>query len=116
MSAQPIEGAPAVPPRPLARERRTARVVPLRDLRNPGAVVKELVESGEAARVTDRGRVVAWLVPAAPEDQLRQELVAGGVLRLGRSSSLAGRTAQPAAEAGRPLSEVLHELRGEERA
>ncbi|MFJ8040692.1 hypothetical protein ACIRBX_09345 [Kitasatospora sp. NPDC096147] len=44
------------------------RTVPLGDLRSPGTVLRELTERGEVGRITDRGRLVAWLVPTDPPD------------------------------------------------
>ncbi len=92
----------------------TGREVSVRELRNPGPAVRELVESGETARVTSGGELVAWLVPASPEERRREELIEQGKLRPGRPGGLAGRGPMPRQEAGRPLSEALAQMRDEE--
>ncbi|WP_267593979.1 type II toxin-antitoxin system Phd/YefM family antitoxin [Carbonactinospora thermoautotrophica] len=96
------------------RGRWTGRVVPVRDLRNPGPLLDELLASGETAQITNRGQLVAWLVPATPEERRREELVAAGRLRPGRPGGLAGRRRMPRQEAGRSLSEALQAMRAEE--
>ncbi|KWW98762.1 hypothetical protein LI90_391 [Carbonactinospora thermoautotrophica] len=88
----------------------------MRDLRNPGPLLDELLASGEAAQITSRGQLVAWLVPATPGERCREELVAAGELRLrsGRPGGLARRGRMPRQEAGRSLSEALRAMRAEE--
>lgn len=92
----------------------TGKEVPLRDLRNPGRVVEALVRSGEIARVTRNGELVAWLVPATAAERRRAELIAQGKLRPGRVGGLAGRGRMPRQEAGRPLSDALSRMRAAE--
>jgi hypothetical protein len=61
MAAEPTERpdhASPAPGRPGG-----VRTVPLGDLRSPGGLLRELAETGEVGRITDRGRLVAWLVP-----------------------------------------------------
>lgn len=86
----------------------------MRDLRNPGSAVRELTELGETARITNNGKLVAWLVPATTEEQRRDQLIDEGRLRPGRPGGLAGREPMPRQEAGESLSDSLAEMRAAE--
>jgi prevent-host-death family protein len=86
----------------------------IRELRQHASRYIALAKSGQRVAVTDRGRLVAYLVPAdsgSPLDRLaatgQYEPPAGNILDL---------LPPPAApEGSRPLSEVVQELRDEER-
>ncbi|MGW4648305.1 hypothetical protein [Kitasatospora sp. NPDC004289] len=62
MAAKPTDGPDPASPAP--GRPGGVRTVTLGDLRIPGALIRELTETGEVGRITDRGRLVAWLVPA----------------------------------------------------
>lgn len=94
--------------------RRPEREVGIRELRNAGKVVAELAGAGAIGRVTSGGRLVGWLIPATPEEQRAQDLVAQGKLRLGRPGGLAGRRPLPPRTDMPPLSRALDDLRREE--
>ncbi|MGH3544625.1 MAG: hypothetical protein ACRDPW_01630 [Mycobacteriales bacterium] len=69
--------------------------------------------SGEPARITKRGRLVAWLSPPTPGELRREELIAEGKLLPGPAGGLAGWKPLPA-EVGPTLSESLAALRDDE--
>lgn len=66
--------------------------------------------------VTSNGLPVAWLVPLSSGERRRAELVAAGRLIPGRPEGLAGWSPLPASEDGPSLSEVLVNMRQQERA
>jgi prevent-host-death family protein len=86
--------------------------VPVRELNQDTAGVLARVKRGEAIEVTERGVVIARLVPAGPHPLA--DLVAAGSLHL---PTLSGRLPRPAGpvrtdgEAG----ELLREMRDDER-
>ncbi len=88
-----------------------AESVGIRELRNHLSAVLRRVKGGEAITVTEWGRPVALLLPAAetgPEDVLRE------LARLGRVSWDGGRpegAAQPPLVRGRAVSEAVQEGR-----
>lgn len=96
------------------QQRRAEREIGIRELRNAGKVVAELVEAGEIGRVTSGGRLVGWLVPATPEEQRAEELIAQGKLRPGRKGGLIGRRPRPRRAGVPPLSATLDQLRSGE--
>jgi len=74
----------------------------------------DLVRGGDEVLVTDRGRVIARLVPVrgeAEEDGRRELLVRSGQLRLPRSPLPRGfrKASRPADAKGRSLSTLLEE-------
>jgi prevent-host-death family protein len=83
--------------------------VSVRELRQNLSVYLRRVERGEALRVTTRGRPVAMLTPL-PEAGLWERMVAEGRIQ---PAPDADRALPPplAAAGGRPMSEVLDELR-----
>jgi antitoxin (DNA-binding transcriptional repressor) of toxin-antitoxin stability system len=94
--------------------RRLEREIRIRELRNAGKVVAELAAAGAVGRVTSRGRLVGWLVPAGPDEQRVEELAAQGRLRPGRRGGLVGRRPLPRRADVPPLTETLHMLRNAE--
>ncbi|MDN5750042.1 MAG: hypothetical protein L0H64_16265 [Pseudonocardia sp.] len=95
--------------------RRPEREVGIRELRNAGKVMAELVAAGAVGRVTSGGRLIGWLVPANDDEQRAEELIARGRLnRPARPGGLTGRRPLPARSDVPPLSETLSRLRAEE--
>jgi len=90
------------------------RSIGVRELRQHASRYLRLVEAGETVQVTDRGRPVALLVPP-PSDAGYDQLVAAGRIRQGggRISDLG--PALPARPGQSRLSEVVEELRRDER-
>lgn len=87
----------------------------VRELRQNLSVYLRRVKDGETLEVTEHGRSVARLAPAPPERLSRlQRLVAEGRASPPRGDLLELLPPPPAAP-GRPLSEILAEMRDEER-
>jgi prevent-host-death family protein len=88
----------------------------VRELRQNASRYLRLVKAGERVAVTERGELIAYLVPAseAPSSILDQ-LEAAGHLRRGIGSILDLPEPEPLPAGARPLSEVLQEMRDEER-
>lgn len=66
--------------------------------------------------VTSNGLPVAWLVPLTRGERRRAEMIAEGRLRPGRPQGLEGWSPLPQVEEGPTLSELLLEMREQERA
>jgi len=90
------------------------RAIGIRELRQQASRYLRDVERGETIEVTDRGRPVARLVPV-PQEGVRERLIAEGRLRPGKGDLLdLGPPLEPTP--GLPLpSEVLEEMRRDER-
>lgn len=96
-------------PRPAEHE------VGIRELRNAGKVMAELVAAGAIGRVTSGGHLVGWLIPATDDEQRAEDLIANG--RLSRPVRASGRTGQrplPARSDVPPLTDTLLALRDAE--
>jgi antitoxin (DNA-binding transcriptional repressor) of toxin-antitoxin stability system len=75
-----------------------------------------MAKSGKRFAVTDRGELVAYLVPAQEEPTTTfQRLVAAGQVRPATGNILDHLYPDPAEPGERPLSEVFREMRDEER-
>lgn len=84
----------------------------MRELSQRTAKILALVRAGETVEVTDRGRTVARIVPAA--DDRYKQLVAAGVIRPARRAFDASELPEPVANpTGRTTDDLLAELRGE---
>jgi len=84
----------------------------MRELSQRTARVLALVRAGETVEITDRGKIVARIVPAA--DDRYEQLVAAGVIRRARRPFDAAHLPEPApSDTGRSTSEWLSELRGD---
>lgn len=95
--------------------RKEEREVGIRELRNAGKVMAELVAAGAIGRVTSGGRLVGWLIPVTDDEQRVEDLIAHGRLtRAARAGSLTGRRPLPARTDVPPLSDTLLELRDAE--
>jgi prevent-host-death family protein len=87
--------------------------VGVRELRQNLSVYLARVQKGEALRVTERGRVVAMLVPLPHTATLVESLVAAGRATPARRTLES--LGKPPKGPARPLSAVLKALREEER-
>jgi prevent-host-death family protein len=86
--------------------------VGMRELSQRTARVIALVRAGEIVEITDRGRTVARIVPAA--DDRYDQLVAAGVIRPARRPFDTAHLPEPAVNpTGRSSEEWLADLRGE---
>jgi len=88
--------------------------VGVRELRQNLSVYLDRVKAGESLTVTEHGRVVARLVPASAGESAIDRLIADGHARRGRGSLADLGPPQPSL--GPPLSEILRQMRDEERS
>ncbi len=87
----------------------------IRELRQNASRYIAMAKAGQRVAVTERGRLVAYLVPAEEPRSVFQQMVAAGQVRLA-TGDLRDLLPPPAPDPGeRPLSEVLQEMRDEER-
>lgn len=90
------------------------RSIGVRELRQQASKHLRDVERGETIEVTDRGRPVALLVPV-PQERGAERLIASGRMVRGTGDPLAqGAPLEPLPNVPLP-SEVLRDLRAEER-
>lgn len=77
----------------------------------------DLVEKGETVDITNRGRLVARLVPAQDVESPLERLIAAGILRPAEDpGSLLDVEPAPAVPEGQPTAtEILLQMREEER-
>jgi prevent-host-death family protein len=84
----------------------------MRELSQRTAKILALVRAGETVDVTDRGKLVARIVPAA--DDRYEQLVASGVIRPARRPFNVAHLPEPSSNlTGRTSDEWLTELRGD---
>jgi prevent-host-death family protein len=87
----------------------------IRELRQNASLWLRKVQEGQSFEITDRGRTVALLVPAPPDDDVIARLAAQGRLTLPKGSIFdLGPPLPPTS--GVPLpSDVLEQMRADER-
>jgi prevent-host-death family protein len=97
--------------------RRTPQRIGIRELRQHASVYVDLAEKGQIVEITNRGRLVARLVPASdPESPLERLIVAGVIAEPEGHGDLLDVEPAPPVPPGRPaVSEVLLRMREEER-
>jgi len=84
----------------------------MRELSQRTARVLAMVRAGETVEITDRGRTVARIVPAA--DDRYEQLVAAGIIRpAARRFDMTNLPAPVVNPSGRDSGDWLAELRGE---
>ncbi|MBX3031092.1 MAG: type II toxin-antitoxin system prevent-host-death family antitoxin [Chloroflexi bacterium] len=94
--------------------RRPARVG-VRELRQNLSVYLDRVKQGEVLEVTEHGHPVAHLTPCPPEPRsVLDRLIAEGRVRPATRDLLDIVPLVPDAPPGRPLSEILQEMRDED--
>lgn len=87
----------------------------IRELRQHASRYVALAKAGKRVPVTERGKLVAYLVPAEDPDSILDRLEAAGQLRRG-AGTLADLGPIPPRPDGAPLlSDTLREMRDEER-
>lgn len=88
----------------------------IRELRQNASKYVELAKAGQRVPVTQRGKLVAYLVPAEEASMTTfQRLVAAGQVTPATGSWRDLPPPLPAEPGERPLSEVLQDMRNEER-
>jgi prevent-host-death family protein len=85
----------------------------IRELRQHASVYVDLAEKGQTVDITNRGRLVARLVPAGDTDSPLERLFAAGVLRPAEDpGNLLDIEPGPPVPEGQPTaSEILQEMR-----
>jgi prevent-host-death family protein len=89
--------------------------ISIRELRQHASHYVPMAKAGRRVAVTDRGTLVAYLVPAEEPASLLARLEAAGEYTPPVGSVLDLLPPPPVPPAGRPLSEVVQELREQER-
>ena len=97
-----------------ASTNRPPQRIGIRELRQQASKYIRRVENGETIEVTDRGRPVALLVPI-PHESRRAQLIASGRLRPASGDLLDLGEPLPPAEGEPLLSEILAQMREDER-
>lgn len=87
----------------------------IRELRQHASRYVAMAKEGKRIPVTVRGKLVAFLVPAEEPSSPFERLVAAGQVTRATGSILDLLPPPPPGTGERPLSEVLQEMRGEER-
>ncbi|HEY6749295.1 MAG TPA: type II toxin-antitoxin system prevent-host-death family antitoxin [Mycobacteriales bacterium] len=88
----------------------------VRELRQNASRYLRLVKAGERVAVTERGELIAYLIPASEKPaSIIDQLIAAGQYRPAIGSLADLPAPEPLPPGTRPLSEVLQEMRDEER-
>ena len=98
--------------------REVAETIGIRELRQNASRYLELVKQGQRIAVTDRGELVAYLEPVEAPRTAYERMVAAGQVQPARGNLrelLADWEPLPARPGEKTLSEVLQEMRDEER-
>jgi prevent-host-death family protein len=107
-----------LPPDPKrSRGDRASHRIGVRELRQHASVYVDLAEKGYTVDITNRGRLVARLVPIREPDSPLERLIAEGiVLPAEEPGNLLDQAPAPAVPPGKPTaSEILRQMREEER-
>ncbi len=90
-----------------------AKRIGIRELRQHASIYVDLAEKGQTVDITNRGRLVARLVPAEEAESPLERLIAAGVLRPAEEpGNLLDIEPGPPVPPGQPtISEILQELR-----
>jgi prevent-host-death family protein len=93
------------------------RRIGIRELRQHASVYVDLAEKGYTVDITNRGRLVAQLVPVKDPDSPLERWIAAGVIEPAEEAgSILDIEPYPAVPPGRPTaSEILRQMREEER-
>jgi len=107
--------AAGVPQR--AGRRRGAHRIGIRELRQHASVYVDLAEKGQTVDITNRGRLVARLVPAGDAESPLERLIAAGIIEAAEDpGDLLDIEPAPPVPPGRPTAtEMLLQMREEER-
>jgi prevent-host-death family protein len=100
-----------------AGSRAAAHRIGIRELRQHASIYVDLAEKGQTVDITNRGRLVARLVPAGDAESPLERLIAAGVLRPAEDpGSLLDIEPAPPVPLGQPTaSEILQQMREDER-
>jgi prevent-host-death family protein len=111
------EGGAAGAREPSREGRAAARRIGIRELRQHASLYVDLVEKGYTVDITNRGRLVAHLVPASEPESPLERLIAAGIIEPAEDpGDLLDVEPGPPVPPGQPTaSEVLLQMREEER-
>jgi prevent-host-death family protein len=111
----PAAGRPA--PRATARQAPARQQIGIRELRQHASVYVDLAERGYTVDITNRGRLVAQLVPANELGSPLERLIAAGIIEAAEEPGGAdGIESYPAPAAGQPsATEALRQARKDKR-
>jgi prevent-host-death family protein len=100
-----------------SRRHQPVHSIGIRELRQHASVYVDLVEKGGTVDITNRGRLVARLVPAQDAESPLERLIAAGILRPAEDpgSLLDVEPAPPVPEGQPTATEILLQMRKEER-
>jgi prevent-host-death family protein len=100
-----------------ARQASARQHIGIRELRQHASVYVDLAERGYTVDITNRGRLVAQLVPANELGSPLERLIAAGIIESAEEpGGVAGIEPYPAPAAGRPnATEVLGQARKDKR-
>jgi prevent-host-death family protein len=100
-----------------SRRHQPVHSIGIRELRQHASVYVDLVEKGGTVDITNRGRLVARLVPAQDVESPLERLIAAGILRPAEDpgSLLDVEPAAPVPEGQATATEILLQMRKEER-
>jgi prevent-host-death family protein len=90
----------------------------IRELRQNASRYVAMAKAGQRVPVTERGKLVAYLVPAEEPRSVYQQMVAAGQVRQAQGSMrdlLRELAPLPAEPSEKTLSETLRDMRDEER-
>jgi prevent-host-death family protein len=109
------------PSRPASRAEPAGRTsarkrIGIRELRQHASIYVDLAEKGYTVDITNRGRLVAQLVPVREPDSPLERLIAAGIIEPAEEPGSVGDIdPYPAPPAGQPTaSEILRQIRQEE--
>lgn len=102
---------------PRSQSAQAAHSIGIRELRQHASVYVDMAEQGYTVDITNRGRLVAQMVPARQPDSPLERWVARGVVeRAEETGSILDTDPYPAVQPGQPTaSDVLGQMREEER-
>lgn len=92
-----------------------AEKIGIRELRQHASRYVAMAKAGMRVPVTDRGKLVAYLVPAEEAGSMLDRLEAAGHVRRAKGRLRDHLPPPPTPQGARPLSEILQEMRDEER-
>ena len=115
--AGPAKASPAKARAARTSTAQASHSIGIRELRQHASVYVDLVEKGQTVDITNRGRLVARLVPARDVESPLERLIAAGIIQPAEDpGSLLDIEPAPAVPEGQPTaSEVLLKMREEER-
>lgn len=96
---------------------RASHRIGIRELRQHASVYVDLVEKGQTVDITNRGRLVARLVPARDVESPLERLVAAGIIQAAEDPGrlLDIEPAPPVPEGQPTASDIVLRMRAEER-